>query len=231
MDALLEVVALDVADALAAVQGGADRLEIVRDMASDGLTPALETVAAIRDAVDVPLRVMLRSTPTFTVDAAGLDELCAAADRFRAIGVEECVLGFLTPEGTVDLASVRILLEAARPARWTFHRAFDHARDPAAAWAVVTGIAGLDAVLSAGSAAGLSIEGLRSHLCLPDAGSFLVVGGGLRADHIPALRALGLRRFHVGSRVRHGSRWDHPVDPDAVRRWRRSIDEQAPLVG
>ena len=38
--ALLEVIALDVEDAVAAQAGGADRLELVTDMAADGLTPS-----------------------------------------------------------------------------------------------------------------------------------------------------------------------------------------------
>ncbi|MGW7357743.1 hypothetical protein ACWGI0_14205, partial [Streptomyces sp. NPDC054802] len=37
--ALLEVIALDAEDAVAARSGGADRLELVTDMAADGLTP------------------------------------------------------------------------------------------------------------------------------------------------------------------------------------------------
>nr|MDT0525259.1 copper homeostasis protein CutC [Streptomyces sp. DSM 41633] len=58
--AVLEVIALDAEDAVAAQAGGADRLELVTDMAADGLTPSRETFAAIRSAVDIPLRVMLR---------------------------------------------------------------------------------------------------------------------------------------------------------------------------
>ncbi|OSC73398.1 copper homeostasis protein CutC, partial [Streptomyces sp. 4F] len=54
--AVLEVIALDVEDAVAAQAGGADRLELVTDMAADGLTPSAETVAAIRAAVDIDLR-------------------------------------------------------------------------------------------------------------------------------------------------------------------------------
>lgn len=38
--ALLEVIALDARDAVAAAEGGADRLELVTDMAADGLTPS-----------------------------------------------------------------------------------------------------------------------------------------------------------------------------------------------
>jgi len=37
--AVLEVIALDAEDAVAARSGGADRLELVTDMAADGLTP------------------------------------------------------------------------------------------------------------------------------------------------------------------------------------------------
>lgn len=42
--ALLEVIALDAADAVAAEAGGADRLELVSDMAADGLTPDRKSV-------------------------------------------------------------------------------------------------------------------------------------------------------------------------------------------
>ncbi|MFB7032775.1 copper homeostasis protein CutC, partial [Streptomyces sp. NPDC056295] len=48
--AVLEVIALDAEDAVAAQAGGADRLELVTDMAADGLTPSRETFAAIRSA-------------------------------------------------------------------------------------------------------------------------------------------------------------------------------------
>ncbi|MFD9245886.1 copper homeostasis protein CutC, partial [Streptomyces sp. NPDC059556] len=61
--AVLEVIALDEEDAVAAQTGGADRLELVTDMAADGLTPSRTGFAAIRAAVDIPLRVMLRPPP------------------------------------------------------------------------------------------------------------------------------------------------------------------------
>ena len=46
--AVLEVIALGVEDAVAAQAGGADRLELVTDMAADGLTPPVETFTGIR---------------------------------------------------------------------------------------------------------------------------------------------------------------------------------------
>ncbi|HEY9524578.1 MAG TPA: copper homeostasis protein CutC, partial [Thermopolyspora sp.] len=69
---LLEVVTLDVRDAVAAEQGGADRLEVVADMAADGLTPDPATVAAIAKECALPQMVMLRPRTGLTVTAAEL---------------------------------------------------------------------------------------------------------------------------------------------------------------
>jgi copper homeostasis protein len=222
---LLEVIALDAADARDAVRAGADRLELVQDMTADGLAPSVECFEAIRAAVDVPLRVMLRSHGGFTVSPRELDDLCETAARLQAAGMEESVLGFLTADGDVDLRALEAVLAAARPRRWTFHRAIDFAAEPALLWKAVANFAGLDAVLTAGSSSGLDVDGLVARLGWEDGTPPWVVGGGLREEHIGPLRRLGFTRFHVGSRVRHGASWSQPVDAEAVARWRRLIDE------
>lgn len=51
---LLEVIALTVADAGAARDGGADRIEVVADMAADGLTPT--PTSSRRSATPRPCR-------------------------------------------------------------------------------------------------------------------------------------------------------------------------------
>lgn len=221
---LLEVIALDAADARAAVRGGADRLELVQEMSADGLTPSIECFEQIRAAVDVPLRVMLRSRGGFTVSARELDELCLTAARLQAAGMEESVLGFLTADNDVDLPALEAVLAAGRPRRWTFHRAIDFASDPTLVWKSVANLPGVDAVLTAGSSSGLDVEGLVARLGWDDGAPPWVVGGGLHEEHIGPLREIGFSRFHVGSRVRHGASWTRPVDEHAVARWRQLID-------
>src|SRR6266540_6120426 len=75
MGSLLEVIALHPADAEAAQEGGADRLELCASMEADGLSPSVSTVSAIRRATDLPLRVMLRLSDTFTTNGAELNRL------------------------------------------------------------------------------------------------------------------------------------------------------------
>ena len=74
---LLEVIVQTADDARAAEAGGADRLEVVRDINRDGLTPSIDVVRSIQAATRLPLRVMVRESATFTV--AGATELRGVA--------------------------------------------------------------------------------------------------------------------------------------------------------
>ncbi|ARE75925.1 MULTISPECIES: copper homeostasis protein CutC [unclassified Streptomyces] len=223
--ALLEVIALDVEDAVAARAGGADRLELVTDMAADGLTPPRETFAAIRAAVDIPLRVMLRRTDGFA--AGDVSDLVRAARELRAEGAQEFVLGFLHADGTPDLAAVEAVVAELDGCRWTFHRAIDRAADRDQLRKALADVPGLDTYLTAGSPAGVE-EGLPVLLAEaarggePGYGPRILVGGGLTLEHLPVLRAGGIDAFHIGGAARP-SGWGRPVSAEAVADWRAAL--------
>ncbi len=223
--ALLEVIALDVEDAVAARAGGADRLELVTDMAADGLTPAAATVAGIRAAVDLPVRVMLRLADGFA--AGDVSRLVAAADELRGAGAEEFVLGFLDGDGAVDVGAVERVAGALEGCRWTFHRAVDRAADRGALRKQLADFPGLDTYLTAGSAAGVD-AGLPTLLAEaerrgePGYEQQLLVGGGLRLEHVPVLLEAGVDAFHIGGAARPGG-WGRPVSAEAVAQWRRVL--------
>ncbi|MFF0554320.1 copper homeostasis protein CutC [Streptomyces sp. NPDC004311] len=224
--ALLEVIALDAEDAIAAQAGGADRLELVTDMAADGLTPARATFAAIRDAVDIPLRVMIRKAEGF--DAGDVAVLAATARELRTEGAREFVLGFLHADGTPDLAAVEAVVAELDGCAWTFHRAIDRAADRDQLRKTLADLPGLDTYLTAGSAAGVD-DGLPVLLAEaarggePGYGPRILVGGGLTLAHVPVLRAGGLDAFHIGGAARPEG-WGRPVSAAAVAEWRAALD-------
>lgn len=229
---MLEVIALDAEDARAAAHGGADRLELVTDMAADGLTPSPATFTAVRAAVDLPVRVMLRAADGFSAGGPeGLAALCTAAARLRAEGAEEFVLGFLDDTHQVDVPAVRTLVEAVDGCRWTFHRAIDRTADRDGLRARLAALpTPPDAYLTAGSAHGvddgwdvLLAEAKRSAAGETGHEPLLMVGGGLRPEHVPGLREAGLTAFHIGGAARPGG-WSRPVDAGAVARWRALLD-------
>ncbi|MEF9884541.1 copper homeostasis protein CutC [Streptomyces sp. P9-A4] len=224
--AVLEVIALDEEDAVAAQTGGADRLELVTDMAADGLTPSRTGFAVIRAAVDIPLRVMLRLTDGFA--AGDVDALVGRALELREAGADEFVLGFLTPDGEPDLVAVERLLAALDGARWTFHRAIDRAADRDGLRERLADLPGLDTYLTAGAATGVddglaTLKAEAARAGEPGYEARILVGGGLRLDHLPELRAAGLDAFHIGGAARPQG-WAAPVSADAVRTWREAVD-------
>ncbi|WP_405711553.1 copper homeostasis protein CutC [Streptomyces xanthophaeus] len=226
--ALLEVIALDAEDAVAAQAGGADRLELVTDMAADGLTPPRETFAAIRAAVDISLRVMLRKADGFAAGgAAELDVLLAEARALRAEGADEFVLGFLNADGSPDLAAVEAVVAELDGCRWTFHRAIDRSADREGLRKAVADLPGLDTYLTAGAASGVD-EGLPVLLAEvarrgePGYGPRILVGGGLTLEHLPVLRAGGIDGFHIGGAARPDG-WSRPVSTPAVAAWREAL--------
>ncbi len=225
---LLEVIALGPGDASGAAEGGADRLEVVADMDADGLTPTLDAVRDLKRACDLPLRVMLRSNDGFSTSGSELARLKIAAHQLAAAGADSFVLGFLGLNAEVDVEATIALADELDGMPWTFHRAIDHTLDHEAAWDVVPGLPGLDAILTAGSPRGVA-SGL-DELCSRAAGDataarLIMAGGGLEADHVPWLARAGVRQFHVGSRVRPGGSWKAYVDAALVRSWRILIDD------
>ncbi|MCX3060822.1 copper homeostasis protein CutC [Streptomyces beihaiensis] len=230
--AVLEVIALDAEDAVAAQAGGADRLELVTDMAADGLTPSVKTFTEVRAAVDIPLRVMLRLADGFA--AGGAEERAAlvrGAHELRQAGADEFVLGFLDEHGGPDLAAVERLVAELNGCRWTFHRAIDRAADRDALRKQLADLPGLDTYLTAGSAQGvddgldvLIAEAARAATGEPGYAPQILVGGGLRLDHVPRLREAGITAFHIGGAARPTG-WAGPVSADAVRGWRSAVSD------
>jgi copper homeostasis protein len=213
-DPVLEVIAISVEDAVAAEHGGADRLEVVSAMEHDGLTPDLDLPVRIREAVSIPLRVMLRPGDGFTVTPGALDTLAHSAQHFRAAGIDQFVFGFLTLEGTLDLVGLHTLAAGIQPARWTLHRAFDRTPDQAHAFGVCATLSGLDRILTSGSSLGLDagLETLRERAAWQTPTLRWIAGGGLRAEHVPLLASAGITEFHTGRAVRTKQRWNAPVE-------------------
>jgi copper homeostasis protein len=215
---LLEIIALDAVDARHAQEGGADRLELVSDIASWGLTPSMEAFAAVRSATTLPIRVMLRQHEGFA--AGSIPELQRAARALRSAGADEFVLGFLDDSSEIDLDAVKAVLESIDACPWTFHRAIDYAADRPAAWRAIQDLPGLDCVLTSGGPAGF--DGLPAETLFAHAR--ILAGGGLRPPHVPALLAGGVTAFHCGTAVRPEGSWTSPIDPALVNHWRTLLD-------
>lgn len=128
---ILEVCASDLASARAAAEGGAQRIELCRDLELDGLTPPREWIEEARSIEGLKLHVLIRPVEGgFVYDEAVFDQMREEIRMCRQLGADGVVIGALTPEGDIDVEHLRPLMAEAQGLQVTFHRAFDVCRNP-----------------------------------------------------------------------------------------------------
>lgn len=126
----VEVCVTSVAEAIAAERAGADGVEICSWLGAGGITPSSGLVDAVRAAVRIPVRVLIRpTTGDFVYDPPALHALLLDAEIFGGGGIG-LVVGGLTTTGAMDRDLVRSVKQLAPESELTFHRAVDHASDP-----------------------------------------------------------------------------------------------------
>jgi copper homeostasis protein len=161
MSILLEVIVTSVLDAIEAEAGGAGRLELVAALEYGGLTPNHELVREVLSSVSIPVRVMLRETPSMSVSS--LDEirrLRSRAKQLAALPIDGLVTGFIK-DGSVDLDSMRDILAPAPATQVTFHRAFDAVQDQLYAIDQLKQMPQIDRLLTDGGAGSWDARRLR----------------------------------------------------------------------
>jgi copper homeostasis protein len=201
---LLEVIVTSLEDAREAQAGGADRLEIVRDLDVGGLTPPLALVQKIISHVATPARVMVRENAGFTVDGdEEMDRLRRAMAAFAELPIDGVVLGFLD-KGRVALQTTERILREAPLVRATFHRAFEQTQAPFEDLAALEELPQVDRILTSGGPGEWTGKAARL-AALQQACSRITIlaGGGMTLEGVRYLRRqTTLREFHVGAAVR-----------------------------
>jgi copper homeostasis protein len=196
---LVEAAVETLAEAVAAEEAGARRIELCADLAQDGLTPAPALVASVMTRLRVPVFMMVRPRDGGFVYADDeFDVMLREVHGAARSGLAGVVTGVLSPDGSVDARRTRALVEAAAPLPVTFHRAFDRVADkPGALEALID--AGVARVLTSGGAP-TALEGAETLAALVrEAGDRIAIlaAGGVRAHNVRDLvTRTGVREVH-----------------------------------
>lgn len=225
---LLEVIVTTAEEAAEAEAGGADRLEVIRDLPRGGLTPPFGVVEEILARVRIPARVMVRENEGFRYSGREeMETLLESARRLGRMAVDGLVLGFVA-DGRVDLETTGSLLEAAGGMAATFHRAIEAVADPVGEVERLKGLRSVDRILMSGLPGEWPERVERLEACRQAASPQITIlaGGGMTLEHLRALRrSTGLTEFHVGSAARE------PAAPDGLLRRERVREAAEALRG
>jgi len=218
---VIEVCVDSIESAVAAVKGGADRLEVCANLANGGgTTPTLGLIRTICRIIDVPLMIMIRPrVGGFLYSREEVAIMLEDIRIFKELGLGNqlrgFVLGVLNMEGRVDVECMKILVDEILPLEVCFHRAFDTTRDAVEALHDIDDIGGISRILTSGQANkvmdGLStletIFETRKSIIEDEAwGLAIMPGSGIDGTTLPkllqTLLPLNLREVHLS-----GGRW------------------------
>lgn len=201
---ILEACVDSVESAMAAVRGGATRLELCGSLVIGGTTPNPWLFKEIRRLSDIRIHALIR--PRFG-DFCYTDEefilIREAVREYRRLGAEGVVIGNLNPDGTLNMEQMKILMEEAGDMSVTLHRAFDVCADPYETMEQAVSL-GIDTILTSGqkNVCTLGTDLLRELVKKSEGRIVIQVGSGVNADVIaevyPKTHA---RAYHMSGKV------------------------------
>ncbi len=200
---LLEIAANSVASALAAQEGGADRIELCSALELGGLTPSHAMIAQARERLRIPVYVLIRPRDgDFLYSDLECETIQRDIEACKTLGCDGVVIGVLDADGNIDVARCRSLIAAAGSLGVTFHRAFDVTRDAHAALDDAIAL-GCERVLTSGARArAIDGVGLIAKLVQQAANRIVVMpGAGIDERNVSAVRTVtGAREFHASAK-------------------------------
>ena len=219
----LEIAVETVEEAITAEQGGANSIEVSRELARNGLTPAVSLVQHIIDSVHIDVHVIVRPHDRdFVYNAREFELILADTTALAQTGVKSIVFGAQRLDRHIDVAMIREVAAAAYPTQITLHRAIDSARCPENSLEKLSD--SLNRVLTSGpaSTAWEGRDGLRAWQRQFGHRMNFIAAGRIQVHMLPALvEYTGAGGIHVGSAVRQ----DGFVMLDKVAHLRRVLDD------
>lgn len=248
MEKILEVCVDSYASAMAAISGGADRLELCSALSVGGLTPSAALLKQIRRVSGIPVRCLMRPRGgDFLYTKEEVEQMAMEMAALRGEGADGFVIGCLTAEGELDANAMEPLLTAATGTGLTLHRCIDVSRSLEKTYREAARL-GFDTVLTSGGA-GRCLDGMETIgrlLELRDAenGPEVLIGAGVNAKAIASFcsRFPNACAFHMSGKteVESGMRfrregvpmglpgldeWHIPVtSEEAVREAKRALE-------
>jgi copper homeostasis protein len=228
---LLEVIATTLSDAVLAERYGADRIELITAISEGGLTPSLGLIEKVRDAVSIPVRVMVRPhARSFYYDKDDIETMERDIQHIASISGLAVVMGMLRLDGTIDDEALQRLLQAAQGLEVTFHRAFDEVRDQFEALEILSRYPQITDILTSG-AQNTAPKGAERIAALEQLTSersiYILAGSGLTVEGISDfVQQTGVRRVHFGSAVREEGDALKPIDPLRLQAVRNMLDQR-----
>ena len=198
---ITEICANSFESAIAAQEGGANRIELCDDLSVGGLTPSRDLIRKVIQELNIPVHVLIRpGGGDFVYSKDEFEIMLKDIDFCKRIGCSGIVSGALTQENTIDKKVTQQLIAASEGMDFTFHRAFDLVKNPLEAIETVMQL-GITRLLSSGqqNKAIDGIELLKKLKSLSEEKLQIMPGSGINSENALAFKKAGFEMIHFSA--------------------------------
>jgi len=196
---LIECCANSVQSAINGEKGGANRIELCRNLELGGLTPKRSDIIKTIASINIPFYVLIRPKKEgFVYTNKELLEMIDDIQFCKNTGCEGVVIGALHKNGSVNVEQTKQMVKVANPMCVTFHRAFDEGNDLVKNLEDVIA-SGCDILLTSGQEnnVDLGLANLKRLVRISAGRINILAGSGVNHTNIEGLCNIGIRDFHL----------------------------------
>ena len=197
----LEICANSYDSAVTAEKFGADRIELCSEISNGGITPSYGMLKRVIDNISIPAFVLIRPrSGNFVYSNQEFEIMKQNINLCKKLGYQGIVSGVLNSNNSIDSKRTRVLVELARPLKFTFHRAFDCVNSPDIALNQLCEL-GVDRILTSGQAptAEAGLKQLKRLQKKSFGKIILLPGGGINSSNVEQFKKAGFAEIHTSA--------------------------------
>ena len=199
----LEICCYSLGSAIIAEQAGADKIELCDNYSEGGTTPSYATIKKTVKNLAIPVNIIVRPRGgDFLYSEAEYEIIKEDVKIINKLNANGIVIGFLKPNGEINIERTQEIIGLAKPMEVTFHRAFDMCHNPILAMEQLIKL-GVTRILTSG-ARNKAMEGIEliTNLVKKSENRIIIMpGSGINETNIEQLALqTGASEFHSSAK-------------------------------
>ncbi|MEI7801667.1 MAG: copper homeostasis protein CutC [Bacteroidota bacterium] len=199
---IIEICCNSLQSSLNAQQAGADRIELCSGLMEGGMTPSLGLIEEVIAQLTIPVYVLVRPRGgDFCFTNEEIKVMLRDIEWCKQSGVKGIVSGVLNDDVSINREKTQLLMHAASPLDFTFHRAFDVVNDPMMTIQILKSIGCKRILTSGGSAIAYNVSRfIKEFVNAANPEISIMSGGGVDEKNIqPLIRETGIHEVHFSA--------------------------------
>jgi copper homeostasis protein len=208
----LEICANSFTSALAAQNGGANRVELCENMAEGGTTPSYAQIKLCKERLSIGVWPIIRPRGgDFLYSDEEFELMKEDIAMCKSLNCEGIVTGILLANGEIDQKRCAELITLAKPLPVAFHRAIDMSNDLTKALEDLIKIGFVRVLTSGGCDSAFNgVETIEKMVKQADGRIEIMPGAGINSNNIQEIAAsTGAKSFHSSARISVESKMEY----------------------